>query len=76
MSSAEMGTFTEKVISQVGCGWIVDGPTDWSIKLQKVELLLPEVLNIKGRNGFEYAINNFSKSAGLKKFIELTERKI
>lgn len=68
---------TAMAIKKADCGWVLP-PEDQNnlIKIMKLAVnLSPAELQQKGRNGFEYALEHFSKHNNLEKLIQLINKK-
>ena len=64
---------TAKSIIEANCGWILppENPVLLSRLMRKVSGLSSKVLKNKGSEGFNYAINNYSKERNLIKLVNL-----
>jgi glycosyltransferase involved in cell wall biosynthesis len=71
ITSAEAVSDTGKVILESECGWLVDDSNPWHTVLKKSSCNTSDELKSLGTNGFEYAMERFSKSVGLKKIESL-----
>lgn len=64
---------TADVIRSSNCGWVLS-PENIEILtdlMQRISSLPKELLSQKGNNGFDYAIQNFSKKSNLQKMINV-----
>lgn len=77
ITSAEANSDTGKVIQESNCGWLVDDSNPWHIRMEKASWYTGDRLKELGKNGYNYAMERFSKSEGLKKtenlFIKIKE---
>jgi glycosyltransferase involved in cell wall biosynthesis len=73
IACVDMDSYTGNVLRLSDSGWILPPEkTDSLVQLMKEIITIPkEVLLQKGRNGFEYALQNFSKKENLQKIISL-----
>lgn len=74
ISSAEAESDTGKVIIESKCGWLLGSSTSWNVIMEQSASHTSEELFGLGANGFEYAIERFSKSVGLGKINKLLKK--
>jgi glycosyltransferase involved in cell wall biosynthesis len=69
---------TANVVNDAKCGWIIP-PDDAEMlaeKMSEIAVMKKEDLQCLGRNGYHYAINNFSKSGNLSRLIDIINKLI
>ena len=71
LSNADIDSFTSNAIVDSNSGWITDNFTKWIDKFENNNVNKKVELEIKGKNGFNYAIQNYSRSKGLEKINHL-----
>jgi glycosyltransferase involved in cell wall biosynthesis len=73
IACVEEDSDTANAIKQADCGWIVSPEnTDILSKAMKIAASFPEKdLHRLGRNGFNYALKNFSKNKNLQKLVDI-----
>jgi glycosyltransferase involved in cell wall biosynthesis len=73
IASVEHWSDIANAIRQADCGWIVSPEnTDAIINAMKIAVSMPEMdLQKLGRNGFNFAIENFSKAKNLQKLVNI-----
>lgn len=67
ITSAEPDSDTGKVILDSKCGWLIGSAHSWNVMMEKAASHTGDELRELGGYGFEYAMERFSKSVGLKK---------
>lgn len=73
IACVDKGSDTANVIEQAGCGWILP-PEDKPILIETMKMaigLSRKELQQKGMNGFDFAIEHFSKGKNLKKLCNI-----
>lgn len=76
ISSADNLSETANAILDSECGWITKSNSefDWTQEMRNAYVTEKEVLIKKGKSGMNFALNNYSKSKGLKKINDLLTR--
>jgi glycosyltransferase involved in cell wall biosynthesis len=74
ISSADKNSFTASAIINSNSGWLLYDFGSWGNIMKKVSKIPLDQILEKGKNGFKFSINNFSKSEGLKKINNLFNR--
>jgi glycosyltransferase involved in cell wall biosynthesis len=64
---------TANAINTANCGWVLppENVANLAQLMKEIVGLQKEVLSLKGKNGFDYAIQNFSKKNNLQKIINV-----
>lgn len=73
IATLDLESDTSKAIQAAGCGWVGE-PEDieWlSEQMQLVSMMEYDNLQLLGKKGYEYSLNNFSKSVTLPKLARL-----
>ena len=73
IASVDENSDISNAIKNSNCGW-VSKPEDiesLALLMKKVFLLEKKKLNIKGANGFKFAMQNFSKKINLPKLVKI-----
>lgn len=73
ISSADHMSETANAILDSECGWITksNSESDWSQEMINAYVTEKDVLIKKGKSGLNFALNNYSKSIGLRKMNDL-----
>lgn len=73
IASVDLDSDTANAIKQADCGWVVEPESISSLSLAMKNAVTekPEILIEKGKNGFAYAIQNYSKSKNLTNLVEI-----
>jgi glycosyltransferase involved in cell wall biosynthesis len=73
IACVEKNSDTANALNDANCGWVLppDNLNNLVENLKMVSQLSKEVLKIKGKNGFEYAMEHFNKRINLGKLINV-----
>lgn len=67
---------TATAINEAKCGWVIEPENINRLTelIKKIKTFSPEELSHKGKNGFDYALHNFSKKNNLQKTISVINK--